>query len=151
MSNNNLCCKSSVLHKTTRFSVYEVCSMDKHRGCKNKESYFGFWTEFISIYARTGKRVTLQDYECKWRGFFLVTVVCNYQTKDRDAGMGFRVAKSFDLWWHPQNTNQSGLWESTLTLSEEFFEEIIKSPVPIDIRALKALKRSPLALDLYIT
>ena len=65
--------------------------------------------------------------------------------------MGFRVAKSFDLWWHPQNTNQSGLWESTLTLSEEFFEEIIKSPVPIDIRALKALKRSPLALDLYIT
>jgi hypothetical protein len=37
-----------------------------------------------------------------------------------------------------------------LTLSEEFFEEVTKSPVPVDMRALKALKRSPLALDVYI-
>jgi hypothetical protein len=34
-------------------------------------------------------------------------------------------------------------------LGEKFFEAIIGSPVPLDMRALRALKRSPLALDLY--
>jgi len=84
------------------------------------------------------------------RRLFACSISCNYHTKDRDAGMGFRIAQKYDLWWHPQEPDQAGLWESTLTLSEEFFEEIAKSPVPIDMRSLKALKRSPLALDLYI-
>jgi hypothetical protein len=30
-----------------------------------------------------------------------------------------------------------------------FYEEIVHHPVPIDLRALKALSRSPLALDIY--
>jgi len=34
-------------------------------------------------------------------------------------------------------------------LGETFFEAITASPVPLDMRALRALKRSPLALDLY--
>ena len=34
-------------------------------------------------------------------------------------------------------------------LTEPFFEEITTNPVPVDMRALKALKRSPLALDIY--
>ena len=41
------------------------------------------------------------------------------------------------------------LWKSTVTLGNTFFNEIIDRPVPIDMRALKALKRSPLALDIY--
>ncbi len=34
-------------------------------------------------------------------------------------------------------------------LSERFYEEVRTSPVPIDMRAMKALKKSPLALDIY--
>jgi hypothetical protein len=34
-------------------------------------------------------------------------------------------------------------------LSKDFFEEVIDRPVPIDMRALQALKRSPMALDIY--
>ena len=41
------------------------------------------------------------------------------------------------------------LWSSRVTLSQKFFEEMTSSPVPIDLRALKALKRSPLRLDIY--
>ena len=36
-----------------------------------------------------------------------------------------------------------------LTLGNRFFNELIDRPVPVDMRALKALKRSPLALDIY--
>ncbi len=41
------------------------------------------------------------------------------------------------------------LWKSNVTLSSEFFKEITNNPIPIDMRALKALKKSPLALDIY--
>lgn len=34
-------------------------------------------------------------------------------------------------------------------MSSEFYEELIAHAVPIDLRALKALKGSPLALDIY--
>ena len=37
---------------------------------------------------------------------------------------------------------------STLTLSLDLFHEIQRAPVPVDLRALRALT-SPLALDLY--
>ena len=47
---------------------------------------------------------------------------------------------------HPAQTT---LWDSWIQLSEEFFESITAAPVPVDMRALRALKRSPLALDLY--
>ena len=33
---------------------------------------------------------------------------------------------------------------------EQFFNEIIRRPVPIDMNTLTALKRSPLGLDLYL-
>ena len=47
-------------------------------------------------------------------------------------------------------SDQATLWKSTITLGEKFFQEVIRSPVPIDMRALKALKKSPLALDIYL-
>jgi hypothetical protein len=34
-------------------------------------------------------------------------------------------------------------------LSSEFYNELVAHAVPIDLRALKALKGSPLALDIY--
>jgi hypothetical protein len=58
------------------------------------------------------------------------------------------VAPEGELWWHP-HPDQSALWESWIQLGEKFFSAVIASPVPVDMRALRALKRSPLALDLY--
>jgi hypothetical protein len=40
-------------------------------------------------------------------------------------------------------------WVRRLTLSQRFFEQLVEAPVPLDLRAIKALKRSPLSLDLY--
>ena len=97
-----------------------------------------------------GERGDITRFKDQLKRLFSCSISCNYHSEDRDAGMGFRIAQKYDLWWHPQQPDQAGLWESTLTLSEEFYEEVTKSPVPIDMRALKALKRSPLALDIYI-
>lgn len=50
--------------------------------------------------------------------------------------------------WTPQHANQSG-WKSRVLLTEYFYEEILNSPVPIDLRAYRVLRGSPLAMDVY--
>ena len=64
-------------------------------------------------------------------------------------GANLVLAEEFDLWWTPQKLTQAGLAQSSVTLSQRFFEQLIEAPVPLDLRAIKALKRSPLSLDLY--
>ena len=53
------------------------------------------------------------------------------------------------LWWDPKDPEQPTLFGSWLQLGETFFNTITESPVPVDLKALRALKNSPLALDLY--
>ena len=96
-----------------------------------------------------GTRGDITRFKDQLKRLFSCNVSCNYHSKDHDAGMGFMIADDYSLWWHPQEPSQAGLWESTLTLSEKFFQEITQAPVPIDMRVLKALKRSPMALDVY--
>lgn len=55
-----------------------------------------------------------------------------------------------ERWWKPKDANQGRLYDSELQLNERFFQEIVEFPVPIDLRALKALSKSPLALDTYV-
>ena len=54
-----------------------------------------------------------------------------------------------DLWWS-QAPGQDTLWESQLLLNQRFYQELVDRPVPIDLRALEALRRSALALDIYL-
>jgi hypothetical protein len=72
------------------------------------------------------------------------------QTKgDARAWLHMEVAPKGMLWWSDKNPDQPSLFESWIELGEDFFNAITESPVPVDTRALKALKQSPLALDLY--
>ena len=60
------------------------------------------------------------------------------------------VARKAHLVWNPRRPDEPVLWESTIELGQDFFNEIIRHPVPLDINILKAMKRSPLGLDLYL-
>ncbi|MEP6606515.1 MAG: replication protein RepA, partial [Nitrosospira sp.] len=51
--------------------------------------------------------------------------------------------------WTPQTNDVAGTWRSKVKLSDSFFKECIAKPVPIDLRAYKALRGSPLAMDVY--
>ena len=61
-----------------------------------------------------------------------------------------RIADQGEFWWDPKRPDDRMLWESKIELGEKFFAEIIRRPVPLDLNTLKALKRSPLGLDLYL-
>ena len=73
-----------------------------------------------------------------------------YEDENGRVTVNSLIADSTAFWWNPQRPNQPSLWESKIELSEKFFNEIIRHPVPLDMNTLKALKRSPLGLDLYL-
>lgn len=64
---------------------------------------------------------------------------------------GFRIAdeSSLDTFWDPSNPTQQSLWQSEITLTERFYENILMNPVPVDIRIVKSLASSALAMDIY--
>ncbi len=82
---------------------------------------------------------------------FSSSVSCSYDRPNEGqwAEIGFRIATETRLWWDPNKPEQAALWGSTVKLSSEFFEEIVNHPIPIDLRALKAIKQSPMAIDIY--
>lgn len=68
----------------------------------------------------------------------------------RGAGwLDMQVAPKGEFWWDPKRPEEGVLWGSWIELGEPFYNAIKAAPVPVDRRALRALKRSPLALDLY--
>jgi len=63
--------------------------------------------------------------------------------------LGMLVAPRRELWWDPRELAQGNLWQSWIELGEDFYETLTSAPVPVDVRALRALNNSPLSLDLY--
>lgn len=53
------------------------------------------------------------------------------------------------FFWSDKNPEQQSLWESTLILTDDFYKSVVTRPVPIDLRVLHALSKSPLAMDIY--
>lgn len=73
----------------------------------------------------------------------------NEKGKKEQAWLDMQVAPKGELWWSHHQPEQSSLWKSWIELGDSFFEAICYAPVPIDLRALRAIKNSPMALDLY--
>lgn len=88
------------------------------------------------------------------RGFILKNVLIAEDLELNDREMQ-RLAQKMgspsdeQTLWTPQTKEEAGKWRSQVRLSNHFFQECITNPVPIDLRAYKALRNSPLAMDVY--
>jgi len=96
-----------------------------------------------------GRWGTITSLKEQSRRLFGAVIQCSYSTKDQDALQNYLIADSANLWWTPKAPDQQSLFNSQVTLSDNFYREITDHPVPIDMRAMRSLKRSPLALDIY--
>ena len=94
-----------------------------------------------------GERTRLKN---QMRRLFRCGISLVYTDGARDASVSSYVADRTEFWWDTKRPDAPVLWDSTIRLGEEFFNEIIAHPVPIDLHILKAVKRSPLGLDLYL-
>ena len=120
----------------------------KSRELELGDSMSGFMAE-LGLTPTGGANGSITRLKNQTRRLFSATVTASYEDDKQMADMGYRLADKSVLWWHSKDPEQAGLWKSTVTLSEHFFNEVIDRPVPIDMRAIKALKQSPMALDIY--
>ncbi len=97
-----------------------------------------------------GKRSDLRRMQDQMRRLFQSTISFNQQFGKGEAWLNMQVAPKGMFWWDEKKPEQMTLFENWIQLGEDFFKAIMFSPVPVDMRVLKALKRSPLALDLYV-
>lgn len=63
--------------------------------------------------------------------------------------LDMQVAPKGELWWDIRLPEQATIWGSWIELGEDFHNALISAPVPVDMRALQALKSSAMALDFY--
>lgn len=59
------------------------------------------------------------------------------------------VADELEISWIVVGTDSRSGLPSKIRLGERIFDEMQKSAVPLDMRAVRAIRQSPLALDLY--
>ena len=84
------------------------------------------------------------------RRLFNAYVQLIYEDKLGEASVNAVIARRTEFWWNERKPDEPMLWKSKIELSEDFFNEIITHPVPIDLNTLTSLKRSSLGLDLYL-
>jgi hypothetical protein len=116
-------------------------------------SFSGFVRQLGLDSSQGGPRSDFQRLREQMRRLFSSAI--NFQAEDvsdglqLDISVNMNIVSRRELWWDPKSPEQVTLFGSWLELGEDFFKTITASPVPSDMRALTALKRSPLALDLY--
>ena len=86
----------------------------------------------------------------RWTGFSQRISNCATDDARGKSFISSQIADSGEFWWSERKPDERTLWQSKIVLSHEFFNEIIRHPVPLDMNTLKALTRSPLGLDLYV-
>ena len=105
----------------------------------------------LGIYHNSGGRGGVQTrLRNQMDRLFNAHVSLIYKDERGKATVNTVIARRSEFWWNPKRPDESTLWESKIELSEDFFNEIIRHPVPLDMNTLKALKRSSLGLDLYL-
>ena len=105
----------------------------------------------LNIYGTSGgsrgERTRLRN---QMKRLFRCSVSLIYEDEQKDASVSSLIARRTEFWWNERKPDDRTLWDSKIELSEDFFNAIIRHPVPLDMNTLKAMKRSSLGLDLYL-
>ena len=102
----------------------------------------------LGVYSSSGEKHPRLRNQMK--RLFGCTVSMIYENERGEARVSSLVADRTVFWWSEGKPDEPSLWESKIRLGEDFFNEKINHPVPLDMNTLKALKRCALGLDLYL-
>ena len=95
----------------------------------------------------TGARTRLRN---QMRRLFSAHVRLIHEHEHGEQFVSSAIADRGEFWWNERKPDERVLWDSKIRLGEDFFNEIISHPVPINMNILTGLKRSSLGLDLYL-
>lgn len=100
----------------------------------------------------TGPRSDAHRLRKQMEKLFRATISLEIQggvKKDSQSWLDMQIAPIGEFWWNTKLSDENAIFKSWVELGEKFYSSILNNPVPLDMEALKALRHSPLALDLY--
>ncbi len=95
----------------------------------------------------TGARESFKDQLKRWLNAS-ITIVDESRGNRGDTAITIRVSKGWSLNWLDEAGDRPAAG-SKIVVSSDFYEEVMRAPVPIDIDAFKALRGSATRLDLF--
>jgi len=106
--------------------------------------------EKIGIPRTGGKRGGITAFKAQIEKLFRAEITVTHTGKEGFSERDIKVTDGRFIFWDTREPEQQTLWESSIELSDRFYKLLINTPVPLDWRILKAIKQSPMALDLYM-
>lgn len=106
----------------------------------------------LGLASTGGTEGTIRRLREQMTRLFMARMVVVGWTDQFEGAQAVGIADRYDLWWSNVRPIDQPFWDSTVTLSESFFKSILAAPVPVDLRALRALRvrsGSPMRLDIY--
>lgn len=91
---------------------------------------------------------TVSEVKNQLRRLTTSTLSLGYTDGERGLQVDLKIVKAFDIWF-PKNEHQRVLWNSTIQLTEDYYQSLINHAIPLDERALAALSHNSMALDIY--
>jgi hypothetical protein len=134
-----------------RLLLLYVCTQaiqTKQREISLSDSLSSFMRS-IDLEVTGGRWGTITRFKDQFERLFRANIDFTYDDDQTIIGKKAHIADTMQLWWHATNPQQQALFKSSITLTEEFFNEVIQHPIPMDMGIITAIKQSPLALDLY--
>lgn len=135
---------------TARLIMVHVSSEAVRTRCRTVEignSTRQFLTT-LGMRSSGGRRGSYAALMRQMRALAACRLTLGMHTEGRAVTLDAKPIRRFDAWLH-QDGSQRTLWPGALQLSQEFYGTLIEHAVPLDPRALAALRHSSLALDIY--
>ena len=98
-----------------------------------------------------GIRTRLRDQMYR---LFNTSIRLDTRQRDGDnhghSSVSSQVASHTEFWWELDDTGKEQIDQGKIRLAHDLFENLLAHPVPVDLRTLRALRRSSLGIDLYL-
>jgi hypothetical protein len=91
---------------------------------------------------------TIAEVKEQLRRLTTSLISLGYTDGERSMQVNFQIVKAFDMNFEKDN-NKRVIWNSTIQLTDDYFNSLANHAIPLDERALAALSNNAMALDIY--
>lgn len=105
-------------------------------------------SEFIKELGLGVRGATINEVKEQLRRIASSTISLAYDDREYSMQINLGIVRKLDIWF-PKDERQRVLWDTSIELSTDYFESLIKHSIPLDKRAIVALSHNAMALDIY--
>jgi hypothetical protein len=105
-------------------------------------------TAFIKRMGLNSDGRTIKEVKNQLRRLTTSTLSLGYSDVNGGGQVDLKIVKAMNIWF-PKDDRQRVLWNSTIQLTEDYFNSLVNHAIPLDERALAALSHNAMALDIY--